>query len=81
MRQNFFDIVLKPLCDSIFSYKNAFYIDCTYYTYRQFAERISAIRGVIRAAEKNEQIWGLALHDDLNTYAFSFSKKIYNKRY
>ena len=69
MRQNFFDIVLKPLCDSIFSYKNAFYIDGTYYTYRQFAERISAIRGVIRAAEKNEQIWGLALHDDLNTYA------------
>lgn len=48
---------------------NAFYINSQSYTYRQFAERISAIRGVIRDAEENEQIWGLAIQDNLDTYA------------
>ena len=61
--------------------KNAFYIDGTYYTYRQFAECISAIRSVIRRAEKNEQIWGLALHDDLNTYASIFALWMEGKAY
>lgn len=47
----------------------AFFINGIYYTYNQFAERISAIRSIIRASEEYKQIWGLALHDDLNTYA------------
>ena len=75
--------VLKPVLHAITAHanRNAFYIDGTYYTYRQFAERISAIRGVIRDAEKKEQIWGLALHDDLNTYASIFALWMEGKAY
>ena len=75
--------VLKPVLHAITAHanRNAFYIDGTYYTYRQFAERISAIRSVIRAAEKNEKIWGLALHDDLNTYASIFALWMEGKAY
>ena len=75
--------ILNPIRNSIkeFSDCNAFYIDGTYYTYLQFAERISAIRGEIRKAEKDEQIWGLALHDDLNTYASIFALWMEGKAY
>ncbi|MCR5050553.1 MAG: amino acid adenylation domain-containing protein [Paludibacteraceae bacterium] len=75
--------ILTPIRECIVRYaeRNAFYIDGTYYTYRQLAERISAIRGVIRCAEKNEQIWGLALHDDLNTYASIFALWMEGKAY
>lgn len=48
---------------------NAFYINGQFYTYCQLAERISAIRGLIRAAEEDEQILGLAIQDNLDTYA------------
>ena len=80
---NFFENILTPVRNSIANYpdRNAFYIDGTYYTYRQFAERVSAIRGVIRAAEKSEQIWGLALYDDLNTYASIFALWMEGKAY
>lgn len=59
----------------------SFFINGVYYTYAQIAERISAIRGVIRKAAKNEQIWGLALHDDLNTYASIFALWMEGKAY
>lgn len=67
----FFKNILAPVCNSIHNFpnQNAFFIDGTYYTYAHFAERISAIRGVIRSAEKDEQIWGLRFADNLNTYA------------
>jgi len=75
--------IVTPVCNSIANYpdRNAFYIDGTYYTYRQFAERVSAIRCVIRAAEKDEQIWGLSLHNDLNTYASIFALWMEGKAY
>ena len=62
--------ILTPVRNSIANYpdRNAFYIGGTYYTYRQFAERVSAIRGEIRKATKNEQIWGLSLHDNLMSW-------------
>lgn len=60
---------------------NAFYINGTFYTYCQFAERISAIRSVIRAAEVDEQIWGLAIQDNLNTYASIFALWMEGKCY
>ena len=80
---NFTKYILTSLSESITRYpeRNAFYIDGTYYTYAQLAERISAIRGVIRKTEKNEQIWGLALHDDLNTYASIFALWMEGKAY
>lgn len=75
--------ILEQVRNSIAQYpdRNAFYIDGTFYTYQQFAERVSAIRSVIRAAAKNEQIWGLSLHDDLNTYASIFALWMEGKAY
>lgn len=63
--------ILNPIRYSLREYaeRPAFYINGIYYTYNQLAERISAIRSVIRKAEKEEKIYGVALHDDLNTYA------------
>lgn len=60
---------------------NAFYINGQSYTYRQFAERISAIRGIIRDAEVDEQIWGLAIQDNLDTYASIFALWMEGKAY
>lgn len=80
---NLIDEILNPACDAIQTCggRNAFYINGTHYTYWQFAERISAIRLVIRSAENDEQIWGLALHDDLNTYASIFALWMEGKAY
>ena len=79
----FEEYILEPLMASFSTYadSNAFCIEGTYYTYEQFAERVSAIRGEIRKAEKNEQIWGIALHDDLNTYASIFALWMEGKAY
>lgn len=48
---------------------DAFYIAGQYHTYLQFAQRISAIREQICDSQSNEQIYALAIHDDLDTYA------------
>ncbi len=77
-------VILSLVNQSIKRYpnRNAFYINGCFFTYRQFAERISAIRGVIRTVDrKEEQIWGLALHDDLNTYASIFALWMEGKAY
>ena len=83
MSERIKDYILKQVRDSIRKYceGNAFFIDGTYYTYCQFGERISAIRTVIQSAEKDEQIWGLVLHDDLNTYASIFALWMEGKAY
>lgn len=60
---------------------NAFYINGQFYTYRQLAERISVIRGIIRAAKVDEQIWGLAIQDNLDTYASIFALWMEGKAY
>lgn len=75
--------ILQPVREAMYNYpnRNAFYIQDEAYTYRQFAERVSAIRGVIRAAEVNEQIWGLAIGDNLNTYAGIFALWMEGKCY
>lgn len=63
--------ILSNIQRSILGYldRNAFYINNTYYTYRQFANRISAIRAAIHSWLSAEQIVALAIHDDLDTYA------------
>lgn len=79
----FVENIISPLVSSICERQNdtAFYIDGQFYTYRQFSERISAIRGVIRSAELDEPIWALHLHDDLNTYASIFALWMEGKAY
>jgi len=84
---NFNKAILSPVCESIckFAYRNAFYINGEYFTYRQFAERISAIRVEIRSRETSdesrEQIWGLAIQDNLDTYASIFALWMEGKCY
>lgn len=80
---NFITEILTPVRESFRKYpeRNAFYIQNEAYTYRQFAERISAIRGVIRAAAVDEQIWGLAIQDNLDTYAAIFALWMEDKCY
>ena len=80
---SFINEILKPISEAMLIYgeKNAFYIDGKYYTYSQFAARVSAIRSVIRNAQKVEPIWGLTLHDDLNTYASVFALWMEGKAY
>lgn len=75
--------IIKPFLNSIKVYSNryAFFMRGKSYTYRQFSERISAIRGVIRSAELDEPIWALHLHDDLNTYASIFALWMEGKAY
>jgi len=84
----FFEEILVPVRESIrkFADRNAFYINGTFYTYRQFGERISAIRAEIRRSaygvgRKDEQIWGLAIQDNLDTYASIFALWMEGKCY
>lgn len=80
---NEFSSILASIKDVIErnNQSNAFCINGAFYTYRQFAERISAIRSVIRAAKVDEQIWGLAIQDNLNTYASIFALWMEGKCY
>ena len=66
---------------SQYSSHNAFYIDGQYYTYHQFAQRISAIREQICDLQSNEQVFALAIHDDLDTYASIFALWMEGKAY
>lgn len=68
---NFYTEILQLVRESIRNYPNrpAFYIQDEAYSYRLLAERISAIRGVVRVAAVDEPIWGLAIQDNLDTYA------------
>lgn len=81
---NFQTEILKPVRDSIRQYpeRNAFYIQDEAYTYRQFGERISTIRETIRREAKGDEvIWGLAIQDNLDTYASIFALWMEGKCY
>lgn len=75
--------ILIPVSESIRQYADrpAFYIQDTTYTYSQFGERIAAIRDYVRSAEKDEQIWGLRIGDNLDTYAAIFALWMEGKAY
>lgn len=65
--------ILQPLVEHLATDRYAFFIDGQYYTYRYLSERISAIRYAIRELKDGEQIFGLAIHDDIDTYAGIFA--------
>ena len=52
-----------------------------YYTYRQLSERISAIRAAITQINAQNPLVGLAIHDDLDTYASIFALWMEGKAY
>lgn len=80
---DFNQYILLPMRTSVAQYlnHNAFYIDGTHYVYQQFAQRISAIRERIRKLQSNEQVFALAIHDDLDTYASVFALWMEGKAY
>ena len=80
---NFKRIILTYLCDVLnqSASNNAFIIENTSYTYQQFAHRISAIRKHICDLQSAEQIFALAIHDDLDTYASIFALWMEGKSY
>ena len=75
MNMKFEDYILKPLRQSIATCenRNAYYIAGTFYTYRQLAERISAIRSTIHAWQSDEKVVAIAIHDSIDTYASIFA--------
>lgn len=73
--------ILSQLIHFFHSTNNAFCINNTYYTYRQLAERISAIRKTLTELRIQEQIVGLAIHDDIDTYATIFALWMEGKAY
>jgi len=60
---------------------NAFYIDNKYYSYEQFGHRIAAIRRRVAGLSKENRIVGLAIHDDLDTYAAIFALWLEGRAY
>lgn len=60
---------------------NAFYIDGSFYAYTQFANRISVIREHIQNLMSTDQIFAIAIHDDLDTYASIFALWMEGKAY
>ena len=68
--------ILTPIFYNLTENANlpAFLIDGVEYSYRQFGERIYAIRQCIHLRSSSEvssqkQIYAIAIHDDLDTYA------------
>lgn len=81
--KKFEDYILKPFRFSIAECedKNAFFIEGAYYTYRQLAERISAIRDVVHNWQSDEKVVALAFHDDIDSYASIFALWMEGKAY
>lgn len=75
MKYNFYNKVLDPVLDSISRYpaRNAFCIDETFYTYKQFGDRISTICEAIGNNLPSKQQVGLVINDDIDTYASIFA--------
>lgn len=67
----FKDNILNPFVRSLDNYsdRKAFCIANKFYTYRNLALRVSAIRRKIASTETDEPVFGLAFHDDIDTYA------------
>lgn len=63
--------ILTPLYNNIerFADRNAFCIADDFYTYRQFGERIEALRAKIRENGLSNKIIGVVAHDSIDTYA------------
>ena len=81
--KSFNQIILQPLYETLWECadRNAFFIAGRYYTYRQFSERISAIRCGIRAVDCDNRLFALAIHDDIDTYATVFALWMEGKAY
>lgn len=75
--------ILIPIRQSIenFADRHAFFIAEKYYSYAEFGHAVSKIRSAIRQLNTGEQVFGLAIHDDLETYAAVFALWMEGKAY
>ena len=73
---------MQPVLENISKYsdRNAFFINGSYYTYKQFGEVISQIRIQIRFGQYNSNV-GLVLNDDIYTYASIWALWLEGKAY
>jgi amino acid adenylation domain-containing protein len=71
----FYDNVLAPFLECVekFGDRNAFCINEKFYTYKEFAQRISTIRKALQSSEIKSKNIGLVANDDIDTYAAIFS--------
>ena len=69
----FHDQIIDPLLNSIqeFAERNAFCINEKFFTYKDFREVISKIK--IQIAENEDDVMGLVVNDDIETYASIFA--------
>ena len=63
--------ILRPIVDSIVlkADSDAFLIAEKRYSFRLFGQILSAVRMVIHELDADEQVFALAIHDDIYTYA------------
>ena len=75
MENKFPNFILTPFTQSINRYEKcaALNIAGEEYSYRQLGERVSSIRSEIRRLCPKDRIAGLAVHDDIDTYASIFA--------
>ncbi len=77
----FYKNILEPFYEYKECESNAFFINNTFFSYRDFVVRISAIRWEIGKQHSPEQIYAIAIHDDLDTYASIFALWMEGKSY
>lgn len=72
---SFFAEILDPFIRTVkkFPDRNAFCINETFYTYKEFAQAISNIRHVLHGVNLSNTNVGLVINDDLETYASIFA--------
>lgn len=80
---SFSHIILHPFYQAVLEYadNNAFFIAGQFYTYRQFSERVSAIRSGLHKVNCVDRVFALAIHDDIDTYAAVFALWMEGKAY
>lgn len=80
---NFKQYILEPLWQSFADCadRKAFYINGEAFSYRQFAERVSAIRMAIHALQTDEPVFALAFHNDIDSYSSIFALWMEGKAY
>jgi len=83
MNSIFDKFVIEPIlrCINAYSENNAFCINETFYTYKNFGAFISKIRTSLSKFDKNSLYVGLVVNDDIETYASIFSLWLQGKAY
>lgn len=75
--------ILSPFVESVIRFPecDSFCIDGFFYSYHTFANRVVSIRGIIHNAKNEEQVWGLGIADNIETYAAIFALWLEGKAY